>query len=148
MAVVADAYNDHLCMLTLQHGLDRYHYPLLLICKQSGNITQRMLCEQTGRDKVSILRAVDYLQDHEFIERRANKTDRRIQWLVATNRAKQIEPIIEQAIQDTNTFFLGEFSIEEQKTFSKMLTRMLEISRTKSKKTLETNGEISNANDE
>lgn len=129
LAIVAEAYLNHVSRIIRPHGIERYHFMLLHICERSGELTQKGLCELTHRDKVSVLRAVDYLVDRGFIERRESTADRRCQILVATAAGHALVPVIHAAIEETNKTFFGDFSEEEWKGFRSSLDKLLEITR-------------------
>lgn len=126
MAIISEAYINHVARFLSPFGLERYHFPLLHIIKEKGTCTQSDLCQLTGRDKVTILRAVDYLQEHGFIERKVHPKDRRSQLLIPTSKAKSIEPHIHDAIKATNEEFFGAFDEDDRLRFFEMLDGLMD----------------------
>jgi len=92
--------------------IDRSFYPLLLI--EAGNgITQQELSKKLSCDKVQVVRIIDYLSSHGYVERIQNKTDRRKYELTITQKAKQILPEIKKTILETSSMSLKGLSVKQ-----------------------------------
>jgi len=85
--------------------IDRSFYPLLLIEAGKG-ITQQELSRELSCDKVQVVRIIDYLSSHGYVERIQNKTDRRKYELTITQKAKRVLPNIKKAILETSSISL------------------------------------------
>jgi len=85
--------------------IDRSFYPLLLIEAEKG-ITQQKLSRELSCDKVQVVRIIDYLSLHGYVERAQNKTDRRKNELTITQKAKKVLPDIKKAILETSSISL------------------------------------------
>lgn len=128
LAIAGEAYINHISRLMQPYGLDRFHFALLHICENSGEITQKQLCELTQRDKVAINRAVDFLCERGFVERQSCTEDRRCQMIAATEVGFIIAPIIRSAIDKTNQLFFKNLSESEWISFKTSLAKILAIS--------------------
>lgn len=58
--------------------------------KEDG-INQQQLCERTFRDKPSITRLIDNLVKMGLVERKANKNDKRVNFIFLTETAKELQ---------------------------------------------------------
>jgi len=96
--------------------IERNFYALLLIEQEDGDITQQDLAEKLDKDKVSIVRIVDYLSDNGYVNRVKNVFDRRKYSLELTDKANKILPQIKKALNEvTDIAFksLSKFQISE-----------------------------------
>jgi DNA-binding MarR family transcriptional regulator len=127
MARITEVYLTTLSGMMKQHGLERYFTPLVYICEHSGEITQKELAQALHKDKVAIMRTVDYLCERGFVVRRSDEGDRRCHILEATEKAKKILPKVEAAVQKTNAIVFKEFSAKEQKDFEKSMRKLMQV---------------------
>jgi DNA-binding MarR family transcriptional regulator len=81
-------------------GIDRFFYPLLLINKENGGLTQQRLSDILRTDKVTTVRVIDYLSKKGLVKRQVNKDDRREHLLFTTLKAEKIIPFIEKAFEE------------------------------------------------
>jgi DNA-binding MarR family transcriptional regulator len=81
-------------------GIDRFFYPLVLIHKESGNLTQQKLSDILATDKVTTVRVIDYLSKKGLVKRQVNKNDRREHLLSTTSKAEKIIPRIKKAFEE------------------------------------------------
>lgn len=79
--------------LTIEQWSVLYH-----LWKEDG-ISQQQLCNATFRDKPSITRLVDNLEKLKLVKRTASKNDRRINMILLTDDAKNLQ---EQAMELAN----------------------------------------------
>jgi DNA-binding MarR family transcriptional regulator len=123
-ARVAEAYLSTLSRKVEPFGLDRYFVPLLHIVEHSGLITQKQLGKFLKKDKVSVLRTVNYLCEHGFVIRKQNKHDKREQFLAASAKGIKLAPIISKAIEETNALFFEDFYQKERNDFETSLGKL------------------------
>lgn len=114
MARVSEVYLSTLSSIMKPHGLERCFVPLLYLADNSGKATQKDMGEALRRDKVSVLRMVDYLSERGLVERTQDIKDRRCQILAVTEKALQLVPLIKQGIEETNNLILKGFTKEER----------------------------------
>lgn len=81
--------------------IDRSFYPLILIEECEG-LTQQELAQKLMCDKVQVVRIVDYLAEHDYVQRIINKTDRRKYELKITDKARLVIPEIKTAIKKSS----------------------------------------------
>ncbi|MGV3630080.1 MAG: MarR family winged helix-turn-helix transcriptional regulator [Bacteroidota bacterium] len=106
--------------------INRYYYPLYIIGKNSGNISQQELADQLLSDKVSMVRILDCLAEDGYVERRVNPSDRRQHLLYITDTGKPWVDEIEAALNETDEFFLN---FIERKDRVKFMIQLQEIIR-------------------
>jgi len=109
--------------------VERYYYPLYLIGRNSGNISQQQLANLIFSDKVSMVRMIDALADEGFVERRVNPEDRRQHLLYITEKGEPWIDEIEQALQETDNMFLELLPQNERALFRQQLKKMITITK-------------------
>lgn len=104
----------------LKHlDINRYYYPLLLIAEDEHRLTQQMLAERLGIDKVSMARMISYLSKKGYISRKKNPTDRREYMLEVTEKGAVSVPQIKKAFCEANRVAFQGLEVEEVGTFLK-----------------------------
>jgi MarR family transcriptional regulator, transcriptional regulator for hemolysin len=96
-------------------GLDikRSYFALLVIEAGEGRLIQQELAEILSCDKVQVVRIIDYLSSHGYVERGQSPDDRRKYNLRITGKAKKQLPGIKKAMKDTTELALN--GLEENK---------------------------------
>lgn len=88
--------------ITIEQWSVLYH-----LWKEDG-LSQQELCNRTFRDKPSITRLVDNLEKQNLVKRVASPTDRRINRVVLTDSARELQQItIDLANQTMNEALVG-----------------------------------------
>jgi DNA-binding MarR family transcriptional regulator len=101
--------------------IERYWYVLILIADQKGNITQKQLGELLEHDKATVVRIVDYLSKHGYVERKQNANDRREYFVLLTFKAKKALPAIKKAFEEANNLALMDLSNQQLKAFKQYI---------------------------
>ncbi len=101
--------------------IERYWYVLILIADQKENITQKQLGELLEHDKASVVRIVDYLSKHGYVERKQNANDRREYFVLLTSKAKKSLPAIKKAFEEANNLALMDLSNQQLKAFKQCI---------------------------
>ena len=101
--------------------IKRSFYPILLI--ESGNgITQQELAGKLSCDKVQVVRIIDYLSSHGYVERIQNRTDKRKYELSITEKAKKVIPNIRKVFEEIAVDSLKGLSENQRNELYTMLT--------------------------
>ena len=101
--------------------IKRSFYPLLLI--ESGNgITQQELAGKLSCDKVQVVRIIDYLSSHGYVERIQNRTDKRKYELSITEKARKVIPDIKKAFDELSAITMKGLSTSKKNELYAMLT--------------------------
>lgn len=103
----------------------RYYYPLYVIWKHEGSISQQDLAEYLYSDKVSLVRVLDALCDEGLIVRKKNPNDKRKHMLLLTEKAKPYMPNVEEALKKTNEYFLQHVDPAYLNEFTKTLATIV-----------------------
>jgi len=90
--------------------IERFYFPVLLIEAAEGKLTQQELSEKLFCDKVQVVRIIDYLSEHGYVNRVQNTSDRRKYGLEVTVKAKRVIPAIKKAWEKANTILLSNLS--------------------------------------
>lgn len=105
--------------------IERYYFPLYIVGKNSGKISQQELANQLLMDKVSLVRILDVLMNDGWIIRQVNPKDRRQHLLSITEKAEPWIEKIEENLQRTNDYFLSFLSEEQRPLFVNMLQHLM-----------------------
>lgn len=108
--------------LTLTKG--QYLY-LVRIYENEGIIPER-LAELIKVDRTTLSRAINKLEKNNFIEKRADKQNRKIKHLYATNKGKKATFFILKENKHSNEVALQNFSEEEIHLLKTLLVKMRE----------------------
>jgi MarR family transcriptional regulator for hemolysin len=110
--IFADLARDYVAVLSRRLDdlpIERYWWPLDIIDRHDGTLTQRELAEILQVDKTVIVRVVDHLSECGYVERKANPDDRRQHKLATTEQAKTVLPRIRTTIAELNRQVLDIF---------------------------------------
>lgn len=125
MTLISETYLSVLSEKMKPYGMERYFVPFMHLYKYSGAITQKDLCCALKRDKVTIMRIVDYLSDIGLLIRKQDPNDRRCQILEITSKAHEIVPKIKQASEETNDLLFQDFTSEEREIFTAGMEKLM-----------------------
>ena len=115
MAKIGKLYQANLRAELSHLDIDRSFYPLLLIESRNG-MTQQELARELSCDKVQVVRIIDYLSKHGYVQRVQNPTDKRKYELTITEKARLLIPEIRKVIDKTSSIAfkgLSEMQIDE-----------------------------------
>ena len=101
MAKIGKLYQSNLRTELSHLDIDRSFYPLLLIESHNG-MTQQELAHELSCDKVQVVRIIDYLSKHGYVQRVQNLTDKRKYELTITEKACLLIPEIRKVIDNTS----------------------------------------------
>jgi MarR family transcriptional regulator for hemolysin len=90
--------------------IERFYFPVILIEAGEGKLTQQELSEKLFCDKVQVVRIIDYLSEHGYVNRVQNTSDRRKYGLEVTEKAKKAIPEIKKAWEKANAILLSNLS--------------------------------------
>lgn len=105
--------------------IDRYQSVFLVIVK-SGGVSQQTLAKMIDVDKSTIVRMVDYLQEHGLVERSTNPDDRREHIVVPTDKAQHVARCMAEDYIKVNDWAFKNFSKTERELFYSMLERIFQ----------------------
>jgi len=104
--------------------LNRYHYMLVLIAENEGQLTQKRLAEITGKDKSHMVSIIDTLMEKGYVYREVNPDDRRQQWIRTTEKARNELPAIRESFSEMNNKATEGISADKLKIFNEVLQKM------------------------
>ncbi|MFL5731131.1 MAG: MarR family winged helix-turn-helix transcriptional regulator [Cytophagaceae bacterium] len=109
----------------LEHtGLDRFFYPLLVISREGGTLSQQSLSCILNSDKVTTLRIIDYLSKKGLVKRVVNKNDRREHLLTITPKAEKIIPKIEKGFMEFEKDAFQGISKQDKASFMEIMNKV------------------------
>jgi MarR family transcriptional regulator for hemolysin len=104
--------------------INRYYYPLTVICYHDGELTQKALAEKLGKDKSIIVKIIDELTDKGFVYRQINPADRRQHLLGVTDKAKKTVPHIIRVFEHMNQSASKNVTAHDMEIFESVLAKM------------------------
>lgn len=107
-------------------GITVDQFRLLTMLWKADGITQQQLAAQLGRDRASVTRMVDILEEQGIITRITDKSDLRVNLLYLTKKGRGLEPTAAACAQKALDEMTRNFSPDEEAAFSKLLQRAIE----------------------
>ncbi len=104
--------------------ITHYHYILLLIAENEGQLTQKKLAGIIGKDKSSMVSIIDALTAKGYVYREINPIDRREQLIKVTEKAHRDMPAIRESYDMLNRKALQGIDINQIATFYDVLKQM------------------------
>lgn len=105
--------------------IDRYFFTIVIIERLGGAVTQQQLADLVCKDKVSMVRIIDYLSKQGFVKRKQNPLDRREYFIELTTKAHKALPSIKNALKETNDALFKEIAQEDRMLFYEILEKMI-----------------------
>lgn len=100
------------------------HFPYILTLARNPGITQDTLAKMVYINKSNVTRALLYLEQHGFVERKQSETDRRVLLVYPTQKAMDILPEIRSILKDWNQYITEDISEEELSAFNSVLEKI------------------------
>lgn len=107
-------------------GITVDQFRLLTMLWKEDGITQQQLAAQIGRDRASVTRMTDILEEQGIMMRIPDKNDRRINLLYLTKKGREIEPIAAAAAQQVLDEMTKHFNEEEKTSFAQLIQRAIQ----------------------
>lgn len=107
-------------------SLTREQWSVLAVLWKIDGCTQQMLADATDRGRAGITRLIDNLERDNFVQRRADKNDRRSNLIFLTSKGKQIEQDVVKVLNDTVAAITKDISDEEIKSLREIMERINE----------------------
>lgn len=105
--------------------IERHFYVVYVVANATKPYTQKDLAAYLEIDKTSMVRVVDYLSDHGYLERVANPNDRREYFIHLTEKGQLASKEIERAFAHANNSCWEGFSTGAQKATAQGLDQMM-----------------------
>lgn len=97
--------------------IDRYYIILILLANSKEELAQQEICEILQVDKVMMVKMIDYLSLHKYVERRRNPEDRREQLIRLTSKARKVIPHIREAYSSVTKVAFKGMTKKDMETF-------------------------------
>jgi DNA-binding MarR family transcriptional regulator len=92
--------------------------------KQNPGLTQSVIAQKTCKDQTSVTRSLDRLEKKELIERKRDKSDRRIYKIFLTKHTEKMYEETKSYIEDYNIIVKESLEEEEGKLFLSILDKI------------------------
>ncbi len=125
-AVVGQQYFQAMRKLLAHLPMDRWYFALVQLAETEGPVTQQALADKLHLDKATMVRALDHLCAHGYVERRQCPNDRRKHHLVLMPKARPVVKEIKQAYAQLNDLAFGRTSEAQRQKFTGQLQEMTE----------------------
>ena len=100
------------------------HIPYILTLYRNPGVTQESLGKMLYINKSNVTRALLYLEQHGYVRREQNETDKRVLLVYPTEKAITELPLIKSILKDWNEYITEDISAEELCTFMSVLERI------------------------
>lgn len=100
-----------------------HHSYVLAICHNPG-MSQEKLAKHICINKSGVTRQLSYLEEKGYVERRADKNDKRVICVYPTEKMLKILPKVEEIVREWNEFIAEGLSENEIEVFSKVLEKI------------------------
>jgi len=108
------------------YGIGRGQLKFIRILHKKDGVSQEYIAEQLCMNKGTVARALQKLEQAEFIERQPSKDDRRVKEVYLTQKAYDTKKAFMKLIKKYTDDILDGFSDQERETVMVLLTRMAE----------------------
>ncbi len=100
-----------------------HHSYVLAICHNPG-MSQEKLAKHICINKSGVTRQLSYLEEKGYVERRADKNDKRVICVYPTEKMLGVLPKVEEIVREWNEFIAEGLSENEIEVFSKVLEKI------------------------
>jgi DNA-binding MarR family transcriptional regulator len=107
-------------------GITVDQFRLLTMLWREDGSTQQQLASLLGRDRASVTRMTDILEEQGVVVRIPDKNDRRINLIYLTKKGREIEPAAAACAQKALEEMTQNFTPEEEAQFSGLLQRAIQ----------------------
>lgn len=107
-------------------GITVDQFRLLTMLWKEDGITQQQLAALLGRDRASVTRMADILEEQGILTRISDKNDRRINLLYLTKKGRDIEPLAAACATKSLDEMTQNFSETDKAVFSQLLQQAIE----------------------
>jgi DNA-binding MarR family transcriptional regulator len=107
-------------------GITVDQFRLLTMLWKEDGMTQQQLATLVGRDRASITRMADILEEQGIISRIADKNDRRINLIYLSKKGRELEPLAAACAQKALDEMTQNFNENEKTIFSQLTQRAIE----------------------
>ncbi|SMP61511.1 MarR family winged helix-turn-helix transcriptional regulator [Anoxynatronum buryatiense] len=114
----------HLAAKMKAHDIGSGQYSFLLILYHHDGLSQEALSAKLLIDKGTTARAISKLEAAGYVRRTKNREDRRAYHVFLTDKARELQPELHQAIMEWNEKMLEVLSPEERLQLYSMLKRI------------------------
>lgn len=107
-----------------EYDLTKGQYLYLVRIYENPGIIQDKLAEMIKVDRTTAARAIKKLETQGFIEKREDKTNKKIKKLFPTEKGEKVYPFLKREGEYSNRVALSGFSLEETKAIFNLLQRV------------------------
>lgn len=100
-----------------------YHSYVIIICKNPG-ISQDELANELCINKSTVTRGLANLENEGYVERRADKTDKRILRVYPTDKMAKMLPKVRSVLKDWNKYLTDDIDEKDIEVFQSVLERI------------------------
>lgn len=97
---------------------------LTVLYEHEGRLKMTEISNLVNKDKSTVTVLVNRLIERKYIQKEFCKTDRRVIYIVLTEKGKAFEPIYKKISQNINEVAFAGFDESEKETFLTLLKRM------------------------
>ncbi len=102
------------------------HYSFVFTISKRPGLSQEEISRELSLNKSTVARALGYLEEHGFVERRSAEGDRRVLLVYPTEKMLQLLPRLREITRTWNSLIEEGISQEELSVFLSVLKKMEE----------------------
>lgn len=108
------------------YNLSVDHWIILSKLLREGGQKQQHLSSQTGCDKTTITRMIDYMENQQWLYRQPDQKDRRNKLIYLTDAGMRLQAVLTEIANQTNEAIEAQLNGEELETAKKLLKDLYE----------------------
>lgn len=117
-------YHQQLYKILEDVDIHHHFHIILLLIRQGGKTTQKVLCEHLQIEKSNMVAIIDLLERKGYVTREINYRDRRGKMVVCTQKALDIVSTFENAFHELEDNVVHDITWQEMHNFLYVLKRI------------------------
>ena len=97
---------------------------LTALYESDGQLTMSQIAKKIGKDKSTVTPLIDKLLKIGYIEKIKNEEDKRVTYIILTEKGKKLEPKFDSITEAVHETAYKNFTQEEKEIFLKLLKKL------------------------
>jgi DNA-binding MarR family transcriptional regulator len=109
----------------VSHHIQSHHFGILRLLKLKQGISQIELGDELGIDKASMVKLIDHLEKHKYVNRKMDLKDRRVKNIQITEKGLKALGFCDSIKTEVEKEFFKGVNPDEQALLKKLIPRLL-----------------------
>ncbi len=110
-------------------GLNLAQFAILMTLLEREGLTQTEIGGKIAMPGYAMTRSIDALEDMQYVERRKDERSRRSYRIYLTDDGRAVGPLLFKIVGKINTDLLSPLDVSEQRQFTALLQKVLQMDR-------------------